>query len=68
MNTGGISNKASSLGYMMLRNTQYTAYSTGGGGTLIVEDGLVVITGAEWVEWYQTHGFQVFDAIPFAPF
>jgi hypothetical protein len=25
------------------------------------------MTGAG-VEWYQIHGFQVFDAIPFAPF
>ena len=44
------------------------------GGTLIGEDGLVAITGAESGEWYQIqethgfHGFQVFDAIPFAPF
>jgi hypothetical protein len=34
--------------------------------TLIREDGLVLMTGAEEVEWYQTHGFQVFDVIPFA--
>ena len=41
------------------------------GGTLIGEDGLVVMTGAESVEWYQMHqtsGFYEFDAIPFAPF
>ena len=41
------------------------------GGTLIVENGLVLITGAELVEWYQihqTHGFHVYDAFPFAPF
>ena len=44
------------------------------GGTLIGVEGLVVMTGAESVEWYQIHpthgfhGFQVFDAIPFAPF
>uniref|UniRef100_A0A8C8JBK7 Uncharacterized protein n=1 Tax=Oncorhynchus tshawytscha TaxID=74940 RepID=A0A8C8JBK7_ONCTS len=33
--------------------------------------GLVLMTGAESVEWSQTHGFhgfQVFDAFPFAPF
>ena len=44
------------------------------GGNLIGEDGLVVMAGAELVEWYQIHqthgfhGFHVFDAIPFAPF
>jgi hypothetical protein len=41
------------------------------GGTLIGEDRLVVMTGAELVEWYQTHqthGFQMFDANLFAPF
>ena len=41
------------------------------GGTLIGEDGLMVISGAESVEWYQihkTHGFHVFDVIPFALF
>ena len=41
------------------------------GGTFIRENRLVVMTGAELVEWYQiqkTHCFQVFDAIPFAPF
>ena len=32
------------------------------GGTLIGEDGLVVMAGAELVEWYQIH------ANPFAPF
>jgi hypothetical protein len=37
------------------------------GGTLIGEDGLMVMAGAESVEWYQIHGFQVFDAVPFAP-
>ena len=40
------------------------------GGTLIGEDGLMVMAGAESVEWYQiyqTHGFHVFDAIPFTP-
>jgi hypothetical protein len=40
-------------------------------GTFIGENGLVVMTGAESVEWYQIHqkhGFQVFDAITFAPF
>ena len=39
------------------------------GGTLIGENKLVVIAGEESVEWYQihqTHGFQVFGAIPFA--
>lgn len=39
--------------------------------TFIGEDGLVVVTGAESVKWYQihqTHGFHVFDAIPIAPF
>jgi hypothetical protein len=40
----------------------------GVGGTLIGEDGLVVMAGAELVEWYQTHGFYAFDAILFAPF
>ena len=35
------------------------------GGTLIGENGLVVMAGAEWVEWYQIHGFHVFDAVPF---
>lgn len=35
------------------------------GGTLIGEDRLVVMAGEEW---YQTHGFHVFDAIPFTPF
>ena len=34
------------------------------GGTLIGEDGLVVMAGAELVEWYQTHVFYV----PFTPF
>ena len=41
------------------------------GGTLIGEDRLVVMAGAESVEWYQLHqphGFHVFDAIPFTPF
>ena len=41
------------------------------GGTLIGEKGLLVMTGAQSEEWYQIHqtrGFQVFDAIPFAPF
>ena len=41
------------------------------GSTLIGEDGLMIMTGAESVEWcqiHQTRGFQVFDAIPFAPF
>ena len=41
------------------------------GGTLIGENGLVVMAGAELVEWYQihqTHSFHVFDAIPFPPF
>ena len=28
----------------------------------------MLMTGAESVEWYQTHGFQVSDAIPFALF
>jgi hypothetical protein len=39
------------------------------GGTLIGEGRLVVMAGVELVEWYQiqTHGFHVFDAIPFAP-
>ena len=31
------------------------------GGTLIGEDGLVVMAGAESVEWYQIH---VVDAVP----
>jgi hypothetical protein len=41
------------------------------GGTLIGEDRLVEMTGAELVECkqiHQTHGFQVLDNIPFAPF
>jgi hypothetical protein len=41
------------------------------GGMLIGENALVVRVGAESVEWYQihrTHGFHMFDAIPFAPF
>jgi hypothetical protein len=41
------------------------------GGTLIGENGLVLMAGAASVEWYQIHhtlGFYVFDAIPFAPF
>jgi hypothetical protein len=41
------------------------------GGTLIGENGLVVVIGVGSVEWYethQTHGFQVFDAIPLALF
>ena len=33
------------------------------GGTLVREDGLMVMAGAESVEWYQIH-----HAIPFAPF
>ena len=36
-------------------------YSQEVGGT-VVEDGFVVLAGAEWVEWYQmhhTHGFHV---------
>ena len=40
------------------------------GCTLIGEDGLMVMAGAESVEWYlihQTNGFHVLDAIPFAP-
>jgi hypothetical protein len=41
------------------------------GGNVIGEDRLMVMTGEELVEWYQihqTHGFQVFYAIPFALF
>jgi hypothetical protein len=34
-------------------------------GSLIRENGLVVMAGTELVEWYQIH---VFDAIPFTPF
>uniref|UniRef100_A0A4W5N511 Rho/rac guanine nucleotide exchange factor (GEF) 18a n=1 Tax=Hucho hucho TaxID=62062 RepID=A0A4W5N511_9TELE len=30
--------------------------------------GLVVMAGVESLEWYQTHGFYAFDAIPFALF
>ena len=37
-------------------------------GTLIGEDVLTVLAGAESVDWYQKHGFQVFDAILFVPF
>ena len=28
------------------------------GATFIVEDGLVVMAGVEFVEWYQTHGLR----------
>ena len=38
------------------------------GGTLIGEDGSVVIAGVEWYQIHQRHGFHVFDAIPFATF
>ena len=38
------------------------------GGTLIGEDGLMVMAGAESVECYPTHSFYVFDAIPIVPF
>jgi hypothetical protein len=38
------------------------------GGTLIGEDRVVVMAGAEEMEWYQIHGFHVFDAISFTPF
>jgi hypothetical protein len=38
------------------------------GGMLIWEDGLVVLAGEEFVEWYQTHVFRVVDTIPIAPF
>jgi hypothetical protein len=31
-------------------------------------NGFVLMIGAELVELYQVHGFQVFDAIPFALF
>jgi hypothetical protein len=34
------------------------------GGTLIWEDGLVIMAGAELVERYQIHGFHEFDAVP----
>ena len=43
----------------------YTAQEAG--VTLIGEDRLMVMAGAELVEWYQihqTHGFHVSDAIP----
>ena len=36
------------------------------GGTLIGEDGLIVMAGMESMEWYRTHktsGFHVFDTI-----
>ena len=47
----------------------YTHKSQEVGGTLIGEDRLVVMTGAEWVEAHNCfHGFQGFDAIPFPPF
>jgi hypothetical protein len=42
-----------------------------GDSLLIGENGLVVMTGMELVEWYQihqTHGFRVIGAIPFTPF
>ena len=38
------------------------------GGYLFGEDGLVVTAGAEELEWHETHGFYVVDAIPFTPF
>lgn len=38
------------------------------GGTLIGEDGIVVMAGAEKMEGHQTHGLNVFDSIPFTPF
>ena len=41
------------------------------GGTLIGEDGLMVMTGGELVECFQIeqiHGFHLFNAIPFTPF
>jgi hypothetical protein len=41
------------------------------GSTLVWEEGLVLMAGAELVEWYQIHkkhGFHVIDTIPFAPF
>ena len=37
------------------------------GNTLIGEDGLVVMIGAESNTWFP-YGFHVFDAIRFAPF
>ena len=39
-------------------------------GTLIGEDGLVVMAGEESMEWYQIHQiyFHVIDTIPFTPF
>jgi hypothetical protein len=37
------------------------------GGTLIGEDGLAVMAGAESEEWFQTHQIW-FDAVPFALF
>jgi hypothetical protein len=33
------------------------------GGTLIGEDGLVLIAGAELVEWYQMHPTQGFPRV-----
>jgi hypothetical protein len=48
-------------------NNLYTHPPQEAGATIIREDVLVVMAGAEWVEWYQTHGLQVFDASPFAP-
>ena len=39
--------------------------STGGS---LIEDGLLVMDGTEFMDWYPTHGFLVFDAIPFNPF
>ena len=41
------------------------------GGTLFGKDRLAVMAGTELVEWcqiHQTHGFHVFDSVPFAPF
>jgi hypothetical protein len=38
------------------------------GVSLIGENGLVLMTGVEWYQIHQTHGFQVFDAVPFVLF
>lgn len=41
------------------------------GGALIGQDGLIVMAGIEFMEWYQTHqthGFKVLDFFPFTLF
>jgi hypothetical protein len=49
--------KVASLPYSQLKHNHAQEFD----GTLIGEDGLVVMAGAESVEWYQIH---VVDAVP----